>query len=212
LVNRATPESKTADGFESQFGVNHLSHFLLFQMFKPTLLASSTPEFNSRVVCVASSGHRGGPPNFGDYAFEQKEYTPFGAYAQSKSANIYMANEIERRYGAQGLHGLSLHPGGIATGLQVHVPEEKKAEWAKDPNTARWSKSPAQGASTMVYAAVSKEWEGKGGRYLEDCKESPPAGGPSPSGAGYAPHAYDPEGERRLWADSLKMVGLEDSD
>jgi len=105
-----------------------------------------------------------------------------------------------------------LHPGGIATGLQVHVPEEKKAEWAKDPNTARWSKSPAQGASTTVYAAVSKEWEGKGGRYLEDCTESPPARGPSPSGAGYAPHAYDPEGERRLWADSLKVVGLEDSD
>lgn len=120
-----------------------------------------------------------------------------------------MANEIERRYSAKGLHGLSLHPGGIATGLQKHVLPETKAKWATDSRVATFSKSVEQGAATTVYAAVSKDWESKGGRFLEDCAESPPAEEGSPLRVGYAAHAYNPEGEKRLWVDSLKMVGLE---
>ena len=173
LINNAgvmaTPEGKTVDGFETQFGTNHLSHFLLFQLLKPTLLSSSTPTFNSRVVCVSSSGHRGGGIQFDNYNFERGDYSPWAAYGQSKTANIYMANEIERRYGAKGLHGLSLMPGGIKTGLQVHVEDQLAAamEAAKD-----MMKSPEQGAATTVYGALSKEWEGRGGRYLEDCQEA----------------------------------------
>ena len=211
LINNAgvmaTPEGKTADGFETQFGTNHLSHFLLFQLLKPILLSSSTPSFNSRVVCVSSSGHRQGGIQFDNYNFERGDYSPWAAYGQSKTANIYMANEIERRYGAKGLHGLSLMPGGIKTGLQVHVEDQLAAAMkaAKD-----LMKSPEQGAATTVYAALSKEWEGRGGRYLEDCQEAAEVGSATLGASGYHPRAYDEEGEKRLWADSLKLVGIED--
>ena len=212
LINNAgimaTPSNeKTDDGFEGQFGTNHLAHFLLFQLLKPTLLASSTPTLNSRVVAVSSMGHRASAPNFGDYNFENTPYSPWKAYGQSKTANIYMANEIERRYGSRGLHGFSLHPGGIATGLQVHM-KETMARYEKDENTRNYMKSVPQGAATSVLCAVSKELEGKGGRYFEDCDEAEL----NKSGAmeGYAAHAYDEEGEKNLWADSCKLVGVED--
>lgn len=211
LINNAgvmaTPQGKTVDGFETQFGTNHLSHFLLFQLLKPTLISSSTPTFNSRVVCVSSSGHRGGGIQFDNYNFERGDYSPWAAYGQSKTANIYMANEIERRYGAKGVHGLSLMPGGIKTGLQVHVEDQLAAamEAAKD-----LMKSPEQGAATTVYAALSKEWEGRGGRYLEDCQEAAQVESAGLGALGYHPRAYNEEGEKRLWADSLKFVGIED--
>ena len=209
----ATPKGTTADGFETQFGTNHLAHFLLFQLLKPTLLRSSSPDFNSRVVAVASSGHRNGQIQFDDFGFEKTEYSPWTAYGQSKTANIYMANEIERRYGVRGLHGLSLHPGGIMTNLQKHISDSTKQEWGSNKDIVRYMQNPEQGAATSVYAAVSKEWEGKGGRYLEECTESPPVEeGYAPSSAGYVPHAYNEEKEKRLWKDSLKMVGLEDND
>lgn len=102
LVNNAgvmaTPEGKTKDGFETQFGVNHLAHFLLFQLLKPTLLASSSAEFPSRVVSVSSFGHRYGPVRFHDYNFTEKDsYDPNLSYGQSKTTNIWLANEIEVR-------------------------------------------------------------------------------------------------------------------
>ena len=212
LINNAgimaTPTlEKTADSFEGQLGTNHLAHFLLFQLLKPALLASSNPDFNSRVVAVSSMGHRSGGIQFGNYNFENGGYSPWPAYGQSKTANIYLANEIDRRYGSKGLHALSLHPGGIATGLQIHMPRERIEAFTKDEKTRRYMKSPAQGAATTAYAAVSKEWEGKGGKYLEDCDEA----GPVKGGAeGYAAWAYDEHAEKRLWADSCKMVGVED--
>ncbi|MCJ1401821.1 hypothetical protein MMC11_005038 [Xylographa trunciseda] len=209
LINNAgvmaCPEGRTADGFETQFGTNHLAHFLLFNLLKPTLLASSTPAFNSRVINVSSSGHRRGGILLDDFNFDHTAYEPFRAYGQSKTANIYMTNEIERRYGTQGLHGLSLHPGGIMTGLQIHVPEDVKETWKSDAAT-KGMKSVPQGAATTVWAAVSREWEGKGGKYLEDCQESRPVEGVW----GYAPHAFDQEKEGKLWIASLKLLGLED--
>lgn len=214
LINNAgvmaTPKGKTADGFETQFGTNHLAHFLLFQLLQSTILASSTSNFNSRVVALSSSGHRTSGILTDDYNFEHTEYSPWVAYGQSKTANIYMANEIERRYGSQGLHALSLHPGGIATGLQVHLSAAVKESWFADEVVKLHFKNTAQGAATAVYAAISKDWEGKGGRYLENCAESGPV--PEPHTAttpGYVLHTYDEEKEKKLWLDSLKMVGLE---
>lgn len=216
LINNAgvmaTPQGKTADGFETQFGTNHLAHFLLFQLLKPTLLASSTSSFNSRVVALSSSGHRAGGIRFDDYGFEKGDYSPWSAYGQSKTANIYMANEIERRYGTKGLHGLSVMPGGIMTGSQVHAPDAMKESWSKDDEVGKYMKSPEQGAATTVHAALSKEWEGKGGRYLEDCREATQSEGGSALALGHAPHAYDEQGEKRLWADSLQFVGFRDDD
>ncbi|KAK1237885.1 hypothetical protein MKX08_002464 [Trichoderma sp. CBMAI-0020] len=204
----------TQDGHEMQFGVNHLSHFLFFQLLKPALLAGSTPEFASRVVNVASSSHRlGGILASDNYNFQQGAYDRWVSYAQSKTANVYMANQIERLYGARGLHGLSLHPGYIATGLMRYVSEEDaKAMMASiTPEILQARKSPEQGAATQVWAAIGREWEGKGGKYLADVAVAKP--GPddhdmtSPLAAG---HTYNAEDEARLWKDSLKIVGLED--
>lgn len=204
----------TEDGHEAQFGVNHLSHFLLFQLLKPTLLSSSTPTFHSRVVIVSSSAHKRSDVNSDDYTYATSgSYHPFNAYGQSKSANILTANAIERLYGGKGLHGLSLHPGGIKSGLQQHVDEETKKSWASNPATERWSKSPAQGAATSVYAAVSREWEGKGGVFMEDCDESyAEESRPYEGLSGWKGYIFDAEKGMRLWRDSCEMVGVKDDD
>lgn len=100
-------------------------------------------------------------------------------------------------------------PGGIRTPLQRHVPELMEA--LNDPEIAKWMKTPEQGAATSVWAAVAKELEGKGGKYLDDVAEAEKV---APEGwaarPGYAPSAYDPPTEKRLWTESLKLVGLED--
>jgi NAD(P)-dependent dehydrogenase (short-subunit alcohol dehydrogenase family) len=201
----------TEDGHELQFGTNHLSHFLFFELLKPALLAGVTSDFHSRVVVVSSTAHlMSGINDSGNYNFQKGGYTPWGAYGQSKTANIYMANEIERRYGSQGLHALSLHPGTIETGLMRHIPEEELAGYAGNDDIRRLSKSPSQGAATTVWAAIGKEWEGKGGRYLADVAEAEvwEDGGNALMSARYAKHAYNAELEGRLWEDSLKLVGL----
>lgn len=212
----ATPEGKTKDGFETQFGTNHISHFYLFQLLKSTLLASSTPDFPSRVVSLSSFGHRCGPIRFDDYNFSQPgSYDPWVSYGQAKTANIYFANEVERRYGQKGLHATSLHPGGIMTGLQVHVTAAQRdaGDWNNE-TVANYMKNPEQGAATSVYAALSAEWKNKGGKYLSDCVEQEAfkhSGEPMYVGDdGYESWAYDEKAEGRLWKDSLKMIGMED--
>ncbi|KAH9213593.1 hypothetical protein DL95DRAFT_302078 [Leptodontidium sp. 2 PMI_412] len=213
LVNNAgimaAPWAKTEDGFESQFGTNHLAHFLFFILLKDTLLASSTPEFHSRVVNVSSMGHLNCDVFRGDYSFEEEEYTPWKGYGQSKTANIHMANEIESRYGSQGLHSLSLHPGGIWTSLQIHVPAEQMEQWKEAPGVEYLLKSEEQGAATSVLAAVGKDFEGVGRVYLADCAIEPPKANAKEGHDGYAVWAFDKEKEAKLWEDSLKMVGLD---
>ncbi|KAH7006905.1 hypothetical protein EDB80DRAFT_880429 [Ilyonectria destructans] len=207
----------TVDGFETQFGTNHLGHFFLFQLLKSTLLASSSASFQSRVVMVSSSAHRGGDMRIGDYNYRKSplEYNEWAAYSQSKIANIYMANEIERRYGLRGLHAVSLMPGVIMTGLQKHMDSDSQAKYKADEEIIQFAKSPEQGAATAVWAAIANELENKGGVYLEDCRIvglHPIEGdsGQSPKYVGYARHAFDKEKEGRLWVDSLQMVGLKE--
>ncbi|KAJ9645986.1 hypothetical protein H2199_003029 [Coniosporium tulheliwenetii] len=208
----ACPESRTHDGFETQLGTNHLGHFLLFQLLKPLLLSSSSPTSASRVIMVSSRGHRNKSVQLDDLDFSASGYSPWAAYGQSKTANIWMANQIERAYGSRGIHALSLDPGGISTGLQKYMDSALIERFSKDPEVIRFSKSTEQGAATTVWAAVGKVWEGRGGRYLEDCKESGPrkTGGTSAQDEGYAPWAFDEEGERRLWEISCRLVGVED--
>jgi NAD(P)-dependent dehydrogenase (short-subunit alcohol dehydrogenase family) len=214
LVNNAgimaVPErTLTKHGQELHFQTNHLGHFLLFQLLKPTLLASSTPDFASRVVNVSSIGHRQSPIQFDDLTLS-KTYSPFVGYGQSKTANIYMANEIERRYSSQGLHAWSLHPGGIDTGLQVHVDFSALKQM---PEIQRIMKSTEQGAATTVLAAVDKELEGKGGKFLDDTAVSPPVVPELDSdlaSPGHASWTYDEEAARKLWSVSCEIVGVED--
>lgn len=205
---------QTEDGFETQFGTNHIGHFLLFQLLKPQLLAGSTPAFHSRIVNLSSVGHRYSPTIVDDLNLENPDaYQQWGSYGHSKTAVIWMANEVERRYGSGGadgkaIHGWAVNPGGIRSGLQVHVPEFA-AVWEM-PAVKKMEKSPAQGAATTVWAAVEKGLEGTGAKYLEDCM----VGGPAKEGAeigdpGYASWAFDEEAATKLWVESCKLVGVE---
>ncbi|KAL6409180.1 oxidoreductase [Ilyonectria robusta] len=200
----ACPEGRTADGFETQFGTNHLGHFLLFYLLKDTLLHSSTPIFNSRAIILSSCAHQTGSVHLDNLTLEG-EYEPWKSYGQSKTANLWTAREIEKRFGAQGLHAWAVHPGSIATELQRHVSEEVKRGWAANKELAKNWKSIEQGAATTVLAAVSPELEGKGGLYLEDTQV---AKSPGTGGAGYADWAYDEEGPGKLWEKSLELLKL----
>ncbi|KAH6873974.1 short-chain dehydrogenase [Coprinopsis sp. MPI-PUGE-AT-0042] len=211
-----TPYGKTKDGFETQFGTCHLGHFLLFHLLKDALLASATPEFPSRYVGVTSVGHTFGQVNFDDYNFDKTEYNGWAAYGQAKTANIWMANSIERLYGSLNLHATSVHPGSIAEGssLGQHLSEDQ-LKMFQDPEAIRTLKSRAQGAATQVWAAVGKEWAKKGGRYLSNCTEpigydekAKQEGMTFMANDGYKPWAYDEAGEERLWKESFGMVGL----
>ncbi|CAL8469736.1 g9278 [Coccomyxa elongata] len=213
LINNAgimaCPEGKTKDGFELQFGTNHLGHFLLFQLLKPTLLASSNPSFHSRVVCLSSSAHKRSSVLLDDLDFSKSGYDPWKSYGQSKTSNIWMATEIERRYGSKGLHANAVHPGGIRTNLQRHMDPDIMSKML-DPYT-KHMKSPEQGAATTVWAATAKQWEGTGGKFLEDCSVSKPFNPETDSMLnGYAPHAYLRESAQELWELSNKLVGTSD--
>ena len=147
---------------------------------RPLLLKSSTPSFNSRVVTVSSTAHGFSTVQIGNYNQKTKVtsgydplidmpdvYNPAIAYGQSKTANIWMANEIERRYGDQGLHAISIHPGNIMTegwaNLDPRVMELFK-DLMQDPALQKAFKSVPQGAATQVLAAVGKDYEGVGGK------------------------------------------------
>ncbi|TGO45019.1 hypothetical protein BCON_0433g00070 [Botryotinia convoluta] len=203
MINNASimaiPETMTEDGFEYQFQTNHLSHFLLFYLLKPTLLASATPEFASRVINLSSLGHRRGEPDLDNINLTGC-YDKWRAYGSSKTCNIWMANEIERRYGSKHLHAFSLHPGDIA---------DLRSQGGFDESL----KSPEQGAATTVSGAIAKCLEGDGGKYLDDVQIAGPWT-PDQLFAlpGWASHAHDKEREGKLWKLSLGMAGLKDTD
>ncbi|CAI7678994.1 unnamed protein product [Penicillium pancosmium] len=204
-----TRKETTKDGFELQFGVNHLSHFLLINLLTPALLSASSPSFQSRVVVLSSTGHKFSSINFEDINFDGK-FEAMQAYGQSKTANLWTANEIERRYGSNGLHAFSVHPGAVTTNLGQHMSEEEIKAVTQDPTLMASYMNPAQGAATSVWAAVSKSLEGQGGSYLENCQISTahdPAGGIW--APGYGEHAFDTVGAKKLWDVSLKYVSLD---
>ena len=115
------PNVRTTDGLETTFGVNHVAHFLLFQLLKAALLSSSTPSFNSRVVMLSSTGHQFSPVLIDDLDLSKHGYSVMVAYGSSKTANVYMALEIDRRYGSRNLHSTALHPGSVPSLLGRHL-------------------------------------------------------------------------------------------
>lgn len=206
----ATPEGRSEDGFETQFATNHLGHLLLLLLLKPTLLASATPEFNSRVVILASAAHRLSDVHFDNLNLDG-EYESWKSYGQSKTANVWTANYVERKYGPKGLHAFSLHPGGINTDLSRHMPPEVLEQVLSDPSSSKLMKNAEQGSATTVWAAVAKALEGTGGKYLEDCGISEPyAPSAAQWGPGHAAWAYDSEKEAKLWTVSLDLLGEKD--
>ncbi|KAL2816187.1 NAD(P)-binding protein [Aspergillus cavernicola] len=207
------PEKNVSeDGFEMHFATNYLGHFLLFQLLKPALLASASETFSSRVVAVSSSAHRAGGLENWDYNFDKSSYDHNAAYANTKLATVYLANEIDRRFGGRcNLHATSLHPGGIDTGISRNIGREFVEMLLNDESMLKIVKSKEQGAATTVLAAVGREWEGRGGRYLEDCDEARKGvDDGNVFGVGFVERTYDEVAEGRLWGMSLGLVGMED--
>ena len=208
LVNNAgvmaTPPSTTADGFEMQFGTNHLGHFAFTTLLLPALLNAAP----ARVVSVSSSGHRRSDIYWDDVQFQTRAYDKWMAYGQSKTANVLFAVGLNQRYAAQGVTANALHPGGIHTNLQKFVPEE---EWRAlgwidaDGNVNPAFKTVEQGASTSTWAALGSELEQVGGLYLEDCQEAAPWSADKPY-SGYMPYARSPESADRLWQLSTQLI------
>jgi NAD(P)-dependent dehydrogenase (short-subunit alcohol dehydrogenase family) len=164
LVNNAgvmaTPLGRTADGFELQFGTNHLGHFLLTNLLLPKLISSSP----SRIVNLSSGAHRRGGINWDDPNYDTREYAPWESYGQSKSANILFAIELDRRLGAKGVHAYSVHPGVIATELDRYLTDQDR-QWVDDQIVAGGitRKTPQQGAATTVLACTAPDLAAHGG-------------------------------------------------
>ncbi|KAF4987112.1 hypothetical protein FDECE_15595 [Fusarium decemcellulare] len=205
------PQGTTQDGHETHFGVNYLAHFALFHELRTTLLASATPGFSSRVVMLSSMVHTASTFRFDDYNFKNIPYEPYAAYGSAKTATLWMANEIERRYGSQGLHATAVHPGAVMI-EKLSAQGASTGGMMQNPAIASYMKSIAQGAATPVWAAIGKEWETRGGRYLAEMAEAEPLTGSDSDfiKLGYAPHAYDEEGEGRLWKLGLELIGAKE--
>ncbi len=212
LINNAgvmaTPQGTTRDGFELQFGANHLGHFLLTLLLLPALQAAAP----ARVVVLSSSAHRRSDIHFDDIEYRRRPYDKWDAYGQSKTANALFAVGLTQRFGSRGITANAVNPGGTHTGLQQHLsPDDLRAlGWIdQDGRDTSHFKTPAQGAATSIWAAVGHEVDGIGGRYLENCQEAAPLDPATPyPGYGYRPYALDPEHAERLWTVSHELVGL----
>lgn len=206
LINNAgimaCPEARLEGGWESQFGVNHLGHFLLTKGLLPALLAADAP----RVVCLSSIAHRRGGVNFDDINFEKTVYEKWTAYAQAKTANALFALGLDMKYAEQGLRAFSVHPGGIMTPLQRHLDNEEMIAlgWLDESGNlselaASLFKSTTQGCTTTLWAATSEQLDGKGGLYCEDCDVADLADENTPRYFGVAQWAVDPALAKELW-------------
>ena len=203
----ACPKGKTVDGFETQFGTNHLGHFVLVNRIASLLNAGS------RLVNLSSAGHRYADVNLEDPNFEHTPYEEFIAYGRSKTANVLFAVEFDRRHKARCVRATAVHPGGIRTELSRHltpgVLEKLIAEInASQPKgAAPFSyKSVPQGAATSVWAAFIADAGAIGGRYCEDCHVAEVVSTPGLRG-GVRAYALDPQHAQALWRKSEEMVG-----
>lgn len=200
---------ETADGFEMQFGSNHLGHFLLVNRLTPLLRSGS------RVVMVASSSHYVSDVDMDDLNFAQPPYDPMVAYGRSKTANILFAVEFDRRHRANGIRAAALHPGGIKTGFQRNMRPGEFDEVIRVMNAELEAagsqlfefKTIPQGAATSVWAAVTADADAIGGRYCEDCHVSEISTGVINAVlGGVRGYALDSGRAMRLWTESEKLV------
>jgi NAD(P)-dependent dehydrogenase (short-subunit alcohol dehydrogenase family) len=205
----ATPETRVGPGWEAQFATNHLGHFALVNRLWPAIAPGG-----ARVVSVSSRGHHRSGIRWDDVQFEHG-YEKWQAYGQAKTANVLFAVELDRLGADAGVRAFSLHPGGIMTPLQRHLPREEMVAlgWIDEdgnptPEAASQFKTPEQGAATEVWAATSPQLDGVGGVYLEDCDiaEIAPDSGER---VGVRDYAIDPEQARRLWALSAELTGVD---
>ncbi len=211
LVNNAavmaTPQSTTSDGFELQFGTNHLGHFALFNGLLPSLQRAQ----GARVVALSSIGHRRSDVNFDDPNFRNRPYDKWESYGQSKTACALLGVGITDRHGASdGIFANAVHPGGILTGLQQHLDldEQRAMGWIDENGKVNdVFKTVTQGAATSVWAAVGPQLDGVGAKYLEDCNEALRFD-PAIPFAGVMDYAVDPDSASKLWELSTQLTNL----
>jgi NAD(P)-dependent dehydrogenase (short-subunit alcohol dehydrogenase family) len=204
----ACPKGLTSDGFETQFGTNHLGHFVLVNRIVSLLKPGS------RLVNLSSAGHRFSDVDLNDPNFEHTPYTEFGAYGRSKTANILFAVEFDRRHKGNGVRATAVHPGGIQTELGRHLSPEAIKQLIDGINASNlaagapafsWKTIP-QGAATSVWSGIVASADEVGGRYCEDCHVAELAEGDDIRG-GVRAYALDPDHAKALWAKSEEMVG-----
>ena len=208
----ATPFGHTADGFETQFGTNHLGHFVLINRVAPLLRKGS------RLINLSSAGHRFSNVDLNDPNFERTTYEPFLAYGRSKTANILFAVAFDQKHRERGVRAAAVHPGVIQTELGRHMDRKHLEEMVKRMNeqlaaegkgSFQWKTTP-QGAATSVWAGVVAPAEEIGGRYCENCHvgqivpDNVMISGVSEGVRGYA---LDPKNAEALWKKSEEMVG-----
>ena len=205
----ATPFGHTKDGFETQFGTNHLGHFVfvnrIASLFRP----------GARLVNLSSAGHRFSDVSLDDPNFERTEYAPFVAYGRSKTANVLFAVEFDRRHRGEGVRATAVHPGGIQTELGRYMTPEVIQQLLDNINATQaasgapafeWKTIP-QGAATTVWAGVVAEADAVGGRYCEDCHVAHIVDSDAEVREGVRGYALDPDHAKALWAKSEELVG-----
>jgi len=208
----ATPFGHTADGFETQFGTNHLGHFVLVNRIASLIRAGG------RLINLSSAGHRFSNVDLQDPNFERTAYEPFIAYGRSKTANILFAVAFDKRHRNRGVRAAAVHPGGIRTELGRHMDasqvqklldriNQELAQSGKGP--FQWKTIP-QGAATSVWAAVVASADEVGGQYCENCHVSnavPDQETLTAGSEGVRRYALDPNNAEVLWKKSEEMVG-----
>ena len=190
LINNAglfpSTQQKTVDGFEMQFGVNHLSHFLLTALLRERLVASAP----ARVITVSSMLHKRGKIDFESFRGVAR-YSANAAYAQSKLANVLFALELAEQLADTGVTSNVLHPGGVATDITRDLP------WLVRKLIGLVFITPEQGARTTVMLASDPDLATTTGAYFDQCKR-----------AEVSALAHDAALRQRLWQDSLSLAGL----
>jgi NAD(P)-dependent dehydrogenase (short-subunit alcohol dehydrogenase family) len=208
----ATPFGHTTDGFETQFGTNHLGHFVFVNRIASLMRAGS------RLINLSSSGHRFSNVDLADPNFEKTPYEPFVAYGRSKTANIQFAVAFDQRHRARGVRAAAVHPGGIQTELGRHmesghiqamIDQMNKQLAAEGKAPFQWKTVP-QGAATSVWAGVVAAPDEIGARYCENCHVGtivPDDAAISAISEGVRGYALDPANAEALWRKSEELVG-----
>lgn len=208
----ASPEAHvTINGtsVESQLATNHLGHYALANRLWPALVADG----GARVVSVSSGAHHQSPIRWDDLDFATEGYDKWKAYGQAKTANVLFALQLDELGKDAGVRAFSLHPGGIFTPLQRHIPQEEQIAlgWLKEDGTQSDTavfKTPEAGAATATWAATSPQLDGLGGLYLVDVDVAAPRPEPGVR-SGVAPYAVDADEAARLWAWSAEITGVD---
>lgn len=213
LINNAAimacPETRVGKGWEAQFAVNHLGHFVMTKALVPLLMHAEA----ARVVSLSSIGHRISGIHWDDIHYKDRPYEKWSAYGQAKTANSLFALGLQAKYGDQGLDAFAVHPGGIMTPLQRHLEIEEMVALGWTDETGAVSeaakpffKSPDGGAATSVWCATAQVLSGRGGVYCEDCDIANIMSDEPSRHCDVAPWAVDDDAAARLWEVSERML------